>query len=169
MALKFFMDTLVTLKAEKVILISSYLSKELFQCNSNLHQSHWCPIYEQQCNQKEEDWIKTSYSLLWYRSKEVYYRFNKIYFSIFESLWFYPLRLFKIDYRNLTIIQGIHMNLHCFGLLQLSSILLIVSSISNSIEYFCPVLCHRAEILFGSYFGRNDDFINSFQNLLTFN
>ena len=30
---------------------------------------------------------------------------------------------------------------------------------------------HRAEILtiFGSYFGRNDDFINSFWNLLTFN
>ena len=29
---------------------------------------------------------------------------------------------------------------------------------------------YRAEILiiFGSYFGRNDDFINSFRNLLTF-
>ena len=77
-------------------------------------------------------------------------------------------RLLKKNVLNFTIIQGIYMNLHCFGFLQLSSILFIVSSISNSIRDLCPVFCLTSEhtsflhILFGSYFGRNDDLINSF-------
>ena len=50
--------------------------------------------------------------------------------------------------------------------------LLKVSKFQNEFmkSSFCSVAQYRAEILtiFGSYFGRNDDFINLFWNLLTF-
>ena len=49
---------------------------------------------------------------------------------------------------------------------------LFLHDINQKLQGFlpCSVAQYRAEIvaIFGSYFGRNDNFINSFWNLLTF-